>query len=51
MKEWGPFDLVFGGSPCNDLVNLAAGKSVSGESHIPIFQGQNQLFHDSSRNI
>ena len=19
VKEWGPFDLVIGGSPCNDL--------------------------------
>ncbi|NXW42533.1 DNM3B methyltransferase, partial [Nyctiprogne leucopyga] len=23
IEEWGPFDLVIGGSPCNDLVNPA----------------------------
>ena len=30
MKELGPFDLVFGGSPCNDLVS-SAGKGLYGE--------------------
>ena len=33
VKEWGPFDLVIGGSPCNDLsiVNPAR-KGIYGES-------------------
>ena len=32
MKAWGPFDLVMGGSPCNDLsiVNPAR-KGIYGE--------------------
>ena len=32
VKEWGPFDLVIGGSPCNDLsiVNPAR-KGIYGE--------------------
>ena len=35
VREWGPFDLVIGGSPCNDLsiVNPAR-KGIYGEAEI-----------------
>ena len=39
IEEWGPFDLVIGGSPCNDLSNVnPARKGLYGEhpfSHRP----------------
>lgn len=32
IEEWGPFDLVIGGSPCNDLSNVnPARKGLYGE--------------------
>ena len=36
IEEWGPFDLVIGGSPCNDLSNVnPARKGLYGEH--PLF--------------
>lgn len=38
IQEWGPFDLVIGGSPCNDLsiVNPAR-KGLYGGFYYPYF--------------
>ena len=42
IAEWGPFDLVFGGSPCNDL-------SMANPSRRGIYEGTGRLFFDYHR--
>eukprot|EP00117_Sycon_ciliatum_P037437 scpid40457/ scgid28007/ DNA (cytosine-5)-methyltransferase 3A len=42
LKEWGPFDLVIGGSPCNDL-------SMANPARRGIFEGTGRLFFDFFR--
>ena len=42
MLEWGPFDLVIGGSPCNDL-------SMANPARRGIFEGSGRLFFDFFR--
>lgn len=42
IQEWGPFDLVIGGSPCNDL-------SMANPARRGIFEGSGRLFFDFYR--
>ncbi|KAM4771276.1 DNA (cytosine-5)-methyltransferase 3A-like [Rhinophrynus dorsalis] len=42
IQEWGPFDLVIGGSPCNDL-------SMVNPSRKGLFEGTGRLFFDFPR--
>ncbi|XP_034721744.1 DNA (cytosine-5)-methyltransferase 3A-like, partial [Etheostoma cragini] len=42
IEEWGPFDLVIGGSPCNDL-------SIVNPARKGLFEGTGRLFFEFYR--